>query len=278
MTRKSLGRVLRRIYILVFLVVALAFAARFADFVPGLPRALLDAATRTYDVLRDMSLLIATAGVAYVTNVFQKRSKFVESLEEEWRGIVRTKSALHTFCEKPYPSTDDYLAAFTRISETIDNMRIVYRNVGETDGLIGLYPYAPLHDMRRALQSIDPRKRSTIPAEERKLVRDAILQSFYALREVFLEELDLEEPEHALLISSGRRRKKPGSTRRARSGQDAQRLRQDKDPAPRPDVDLLLQRLYAAEQADQKTTAEMQPKAAANGRGEAEAQARGREV
>jgi hypothetical protein len=31
--------------------------------------------------------------------------------------------------------------------------------------LIGLYPFAPLHDMRRALQSIDPRKRSDTPAE-----------------------------------------------------------------------------------------------------------------
>ena len=252
MTRKSLNRVLTRIYLLVFLVVLLAFAARFADYIPWLSRNAVEAAKGTYDVLRDMSLLIATAGVAYVSNVFQKRSKFVESLEEEWRGIVRTKSALHTFCEKPYPSTDDYLAAFTRISEAIDNMRIVYRNVGETRTLVGLYPYAPLHDMRRALQSIDPRKRSNIPPEERKLARDAILQSFYALREVFLEELDLEEPQHALLISGGRRTKKPGTTRAARNGQDSQRTRQSKDPAPRPDVDLLLERLYAAEQTEQK--------------------------
>jgi len=38
-------------------------------------------------------------------------------------------------------------------------------------------------------------------AETRALVRDAILQSFYALRETFLEELALEEPNHSLLIS-----------------------------------------------------------------------------
>ncbi|KAI9880392.1 MAG: hypothetical protein M1823_006740, partial [Watsoniomyces obsoletus] len=113
------------------------------------------ALTDVYEYLRDMSLLIATGGVAYLTNVFQKRSGFTESLEEEWRGIVRTKAALYTFCEKPCPSTEDYLSAFSAISGTIDNMRIVYRNVGETDSLIGLYPYAPLHDMRRALQTLD---------------------------------------------------------------------------------------------------------------------------
>ncbi len=33
-----------------------------------------------------------------------------------------------------------------------------------------------------------------IPPEEKKLAREAILQSFYALRETMLEELDLDEP------------------------------------------------------------------------------------
>lgn len=266
MTRTSLDRVLRSIYACVVLVVGLALAARFAEYIPGLPPIAADVAKGVYEVIKDMSLLIATGGVAYVTNVFQKRSKFVESLEEEWRGIVRTKSVLHAFCEKPYASTDDYLAAFARISETLDNMRIVYRNVGETDTLIGLYPYAPLHDMRRALQSIDPRKRSNIPAEERKLVRDAILQSFYALREVFLEELDLEAPVHALLISGGRRMKKPGSARWARSEQDRQRKSQDREPPHRPDIDMLLQRLYALEHAE---TASAGPPANAQARARA---------
>lgn len=248
MTRTSLRRTLRRIYGLVFFVIALSLFAKFADAIPGMPRSIFDTANKLYEALRDMALLIATGGVAYMTNVFQKRSNFVESLEEAWRGIVATKSSLYTFCEKPFPSTDDYLAAFCRISEAIDNMRIVYRNVGETDGLVGLYPYAPLHDMRRALQSIDPRKRPTINPDERKLVRDAILQSFYALRENFLEELDLDAPAHPLLISAGRRLKVPGATAAARSRQERQRTRQDETKADRPDVDALLARLYQAEQ------------------------------
>lgn len=277
MTRKSLNRVLRRIYAIVFVVVLLALASRFADAMPGLPRALVDTAGRVYEVIRDMSLLIATAGVAYVTNVFQKRSKFVESLEEEWRGIVRTKSALHTFCEKPYPSTDDYLAAFVRISETIDNMRIVYRNAGETDALVGLYPYAPLHDMRRALQSIDPRKRANIPAEERKLARDAILQSFYALREVFLEELDLEQPSHSLLIMGARRKKQPGARKSAYRLQEQQRRAVEKTGRASTAVDQLLARLYAVEKAEQSTK-DIAPLPVQVPGSEAADQARGREV
>lgn len=248
MTRTSLNRTLRRAYFVLSLVLVLSLVTKLSDRIPGLAGTPLERiASDIYDYLKDMALVLVTVVAAYLANVFQKRSKFVESLEEEWRGIVKTKSALYTFCEKPFPSTEDYLSAFTRISETIDNMRIVYRNLGETAGLVGLYPYAPLHDMRRALQSIDPRKRADIPQDERKLVRDAILQSFYALRECFLEELDIEEPAHPLLISAGRRLKTPGATGPARAKQDAQLSRQGRSTGSRPEVDALLARLYVEE-------------------------------
>ncbi|MGQ0455964.1 MAG: hypothetical protein ACT4OU_02755 [Hyphomicrobium sp.] len=248
MTRNSVNRTLSRLYWLLFLVLLLLLAAKFADDIPGIPGFVVNVAGQLYEFMRDMSLLIATGGVAYLSNIFQKRSKFVESLEEEWRNIVRTKSALLNFCEKPYLSTDEYLTAFSRISETIDTMRIVYRNAGETDGLIGLYPFAPLHDMRRALQTLDPRQQPEPSAEQRKLVRDSILQSFYALRETFLEELDLEEPHHPLLISGSRRLKTPGADIRALVMQDQQRRRLDREPISRPDIDALL----AAERAKEK--------------------------
>jgi hypothetical protein len=147
-----------------------------------------------YEFLKDMAVVIVTIAAAYLAAILQRRSTFIESLEEEWRGIVRTKSELFAYCERPNPSYDDYVSAFCRISETIDSMRIVYCNVGETETKIGLYPYVPLHDMRRAFQTLDPSKRQDIPESDRKLVRDAVLQGFYALRETFLEELDLEEP------------------------------------------------------------------------------------
>lgn len=247
MTRTSLNATLRRLYIVLAILLGLSLLAKFKAYVPGIDRTGLSAPLgELYEFLRDMSLLIATGGVAYLTNVFQKRSGFVASLEEEWRGIVRTKAALYVYCEKPFPSTDDYLAAFAAISSTIDNMRIVYRNVGETESLIGLYPYAPLHDMRRAVQSIDPRKRQDVPAAERKLVRDAILQSFYALRETFLEQLDLEEPEHALLAVASRRTKIDGATAAAVEAQQRQADRMAQEPA-RPDVDALLRHLRSTE-------------------------------
>jgi hypothetical protein len=249
MTRSSLNRTLHRAYFLLILLLAVALSARLAEHIPGFPPARIALAQHVYEYMKDMALVFITVIAAYLANVFQKRSNFVESLEEEWRGIVRTKSALYSFCEKSFPTADDYIAAFCRISETLDNMRIVYGNAGETRDLVGLYPYAPLHDMRRALQTLDPRKNQNITPEYRKLVRDAILQSFYALRENFLEELDLEAPDNPLLISGGRRLKRPGATRRARALQERQKRRQARDESGRrEDIDKLLAEINAREQ------------------------------
>ena len=271
MTRSNLKSTLRRIYVLLVVVLGISFLAKIADHVPGLAGTGLEKILKdSYEYLRDMSLLIATGGVAYITNMFQKRHGFVEALKEEWRDIIATKSALFAYTQLEQPTPEQYIATFCKLSETIDNMRSVYRNVGETDDLVGLYPYAPLHDMRRALQSLDPRKAPSADAETRNVVRDAILQSFYALRETFLEELDLEQPDHPLLISGGRRAKRSGSTGGARRAQDRQRARQDRAASPDLRIDEMLAQLYAKENATAKPWRQASAEAAAtapNGRG-----------
>ncbi len=249
MTHFKLSRTLRRSYFILGFTLVVAFIARLSEHIPGLAGSGLEQILKdVYDYLKDMALVLVTVIAAYLANVFQKRSKFVENLEQEWRGIVATKTALLCYLDRPYPSMDDYVAAYSRISETIDNMRIVYRNAGETDKLVGLYPYAPLHDMRRALQWLDPRKKPNTAAAERKLAQEAIQQAFEALRENFLEELDLEEPRHPLLISGGRRLKRSGATRGVKGEQDRQRKKHDREPQPRPDIDTLLAHLYYDEQ------------------------------
>jgi hypothetical protein len=142
--------------------------------------------------------------------------------------MVKTKVSMVTYCERENTRLDDYLEVYERISAALDTMRIVHCNVGETDQLIGLYPYAPLHDMRRALESLDPRY-GVISNEQRKAARAAVQQSFTALRETFLEELDIEQPTHGQLVSGARRVKRSGATRATRALQK----RQQRDLAKR---------------------------------------------
>jgi hypothetical protein len=266
MTRHRIQRTLSRAYLVFALVLAIALVARLSGHIPGVAGTPVEAIAKdVYDYLKDMSLVFVTIVAAHLASVFQKRSKFISSLEEEWRQIVRTKSALYSYLERPYPTSDDHIAAFARISETIDTMRIVYRNAGETATLVGLYPYAPLHDMRRILQAMDPRLKTNYTAAERKLAQDAIQQCFLALRENFLEELDLDEPRHPLLISGGRRLKVPGHTNSASAVQARQREAQSKHASPSPEVDAFIGRLYAAEATAQAPEAPAKPAAGANG-------------
>jgi hypothetical protein len=247
MTRSSLRRSMRRIYCVLFVLLLLSLVSKGAEHIPMLT------GTRTatvfkdiYEYLKDMSLLIATCGVAYITNMYQRRQAFLDSLKAEWRDIIASKTALLTFMHKPAPTHNEYIAAYTRLSETIDNMRIVYCNVGETDDLIGLYPYAPLHDMRRVIQTLDPRDPDAAQMD-RKLARDTMLRSFYALREYFLEELDLEEPDHPILASGARRLQIDGTRRSASAQQDRQIARYAKAANSDDASDALLSALYARE-------------------------------
>ena len=232
MTRTSLNAKLRIIYIVLFFVLALSLVTKLARHIPliddlGLTGLFAD----IYDYMKDMALIFITVIAAYLANVFQKRSGFVNSLEREWRGIVQTKTVLYKFAERDAPSAEHYLDAYCAISATLDNMRVCYKNAGETDGLVGLYPFEPLHDMRRLVQSIDPRSGKVISQDQRRNVRDGIVQSFAALRENFLEELDLEQPAHPLLVSGGRRLKLSGAAKSAYRRQKRQHKSQEKAQA-----------------------------------------------
>jgi hypothetical protein len=115
-------------------------------------------------------------------------------------------------------------------------MRSVYKNVGETSRMVGLYPYEPLHDMRRALQTLEPRVNPDPSEEER-------------LRERFLEELDLEPPDKPLLLPGALRTKSTGTARLARSALETQRKQQMGFAEREPEISKFLAELCEKERS-----------------------------
>jgi hypothetical protein len=204
MTRKRQNRVLTIVVAALVALIALALAARLTG----------GWALGFYDVIRDMSLLIVTVVAAYVAYIYQKRTSFLQNLREQWYEIVGAKAELIYYCHLEQPTTEDYLIAARELSECIDKMRIVYSNVGETDALIGLYPYSPLHHMREVMESLDPRKGAP-GAEQRFAARGEIWDAFNAIREHFLDEFDIDEPSRPILIHRMKRLKRDGATREA---------------------------------------------------------------
>ena len=168
-----------------------------------------------YDFLRDTSLLIVTVVAAYMAHIYQKRSSFLQNLSEQWHDIVSAKGEIIYYAHLEKPTVEDYLMSARQLSECIDNMRIVYSNVGETHECVGLYPYAPLHHMRMVMEGLDPRKGMPTP-EQRYEARGEIWEAFKAIREHFLDEFDIEEPTKPVLIHKMRRQKKDGAAEYAK--------------------------------------------------------------
>jgi hypothetical protein len=212
MTRKQLNRTLRFVVTGLLALIAIALASKLS----GIKWAL-----DLYDVIRDTSLLIVTVIAAYMASVYQRRTAFLQNLREQWREIVHAKAELIYYCHLPNATVDDYLKASRELSECIDNMRIVYGNVGETDELVGLYPFSPLHHMRVVMDKLDPRVAN--PTQELKYAaRGEIWDAFNAVREHFLDEFDIEEPSRPVLIHRMKRKKRDGAAAYALKLRDKQ--------------------------------------------------------
>jgi hypothetical protein len=212
MTRKRLNRILGFVVSGLILLIVIALGAKLSG---------IEWAINLYEFIRDTSLLIVTVIAAYLASVYQRRTNFLENLRAQWREIVQAKASLIYYCHLPDPTLGDYLSAARQLSECIDNMRIVYANVGETNELVGLYPYSPLHHMRVVMEKLDPRV-GEATAEQRFAARGEIWDAFNAIRESFLDEFDIEEPSRPVLIHRMKRKKRDGAAAEALKRRDKQ--------------------------------------------------------
>lgn len=162
-----------------------------------------------YSLFKDMSGYVLLAVGPYVAYLFQRRGKFVELLQEEWRKVGEVKQDIISYCQKGKSDIDQYIDLYSNLSIAIDNMRALFRNVGESEEYIGLYPYETLHDFRRQLETIDPRKGPVSAAAMKDASRN-IVSSFQAFRDIFLIELSPVEPDFPIIAHNLKRLRKPG--------------------------------------------------------------------
>lgn len=147
-----------------------------------------------YGLVKDMSPLLLGILAVFLTSWYQQRMAFLQAMRTLWSHMIEAKVAMLAYAATPSKTDDAYRAAYHQISRAIDEMRTVYRNVGENDRYIGWYPYEPLNDMRKAFEKL--RGNAHEPAAER--ARERIEASWAALRWRFLEEFGAPEPTHPI--------------------------------------------------------------------------------
>lgn len=120
--------------------------------------------------------------------------------------MIEAKNELVACVEDPSPP--QRAQAYKRLSKAIDEVRGVYLNVGEDSAYRGLYPYEPLHDVRRILRGL-----GESPSEqELREARDRIQNAWHALRPAFLAELEPAEPTSPITYWWARDKRKEGRT------------------------------------------------------------------
>jgi len=195
MTRATLLRSVLSVIAFLAALLALAIYARARSVAPGDASAPFWIAV--HGAIKDFTGLFIAIPGAWLAYCFSRRSAFLTILDGIWRNMVEAKGLCAAFGRDP---TEERLeAARTALSKAIDNMRSVYRNVDESETSIGLFPFEPLHDMRRALDvyaraiaRADPDERARLQAQFGALVTD----SWNALRCRFLKEFGAPEASH----------------------------------------------------------------------------------
>ncbi len=234
MTRASLNRTLRRAYVVLRLVLVISLASKFADRIPGIAGTPIETA-RANDLYELPARTWRWCSSPWWRPTSPTCSRSARTSSRAWR-----RSGAASCARNPRSST--YLREAVRLDRRLPG-RVLPHQRGHRQHAHRLWQRgrdrrsrrplsiraAARHAPRAAVHRSE--ERSDISAEEKKLARDAILQSFYALRENMLEELDLDEPAHPLLISGGRRHQAAGGDAERGPGQDRQRKRQDKLPA-----------------------------------------------
>jgi hypothetical protein len=160
-----------------------------------------------YELFKDLLPAVLGMLAVYLAGTFQERSNFVQSLRSLWSHLIEAKNEILRYTRDELPSKEKYEAAFGSLSMAIDEMRGVYKNVGETTNYRGLYPYEPLHDMRKALEHLGYGSRDPNHA---KLAGERIMQAWYALRPKFLAEFDPPEPTDPIIQHNAVDSRKPG--------------------------------------------------------------------
>jgi len=88
-------------------------------------------------------------------------------------------------------------------------MRAAYCNVGETKTSIGLYPFEPLHDMRRALNKLGFQN---VTQQSQQLARQEVLTAWNAFRWSFLREFSTPSPTHYIVAHGAGDPRRPAQT------------------------------------------------------------------
>jgi hypothetical protein len=147
--------------------------------------------TPYYETFKDIIPFILAIPAAYLGYCYQQRGSYLQSLRSLWAQLVQAVNNAIQYTYNDNPTLEQYGATLTALSVVIDELRGVYKNIGERPGKIGIYPYEPIKDIHKAISELGYKETNE---NKRALARNRVIGHWKSIRSAFLNEFDRAEP------------------------------------------------------------------------------------
>jgi hypothetical protein len=144
-----------------------------------------------YETFKDLIPIILAIPAAYLGYCFQRRSNYVSALRSLWSKMVHATNKAMQYTYEMGASQEEYHEVLILLRIVIDEVRGVYKNLRESNGENGIYPYEPIKLIHYEISKLGYGVK-----EEHKciLARKRVYGYWKSIRENFLAEFDRADP------------------------------------------------------------------------------------
>jgi hypothetical protein len=146
------------------------------------------------ELFKTVKELMIPIFAAYIAYRYQQRSSFLEELREYWRNAVKAISCAIQYTHQTAPSQKEYGETLALISQSIDELRALFKNIDEEKDETGLFPFEKVKNIFNAISNLG--HGANFNVANASLTRKQIINDWQQLRRVFLKEFDRTEPTH----------------------------------------------------------------------------------
>jgi len=144
-----------------------------------------------YSTYKDLIPLTIALPAAYLTYCIQRRASFLQFLRTAWSNLVKAVNSAILYAQNPAPEKKEYFDVLMSLRVAIDELRGIYRNVGEESGYHGLYPVSPILDIYNAIKEMNKfRPLSATEMKQHEDLSGKIFDKWKDVRRVLLSEID----------------------------------------------------------------------------------------
>lgn len=145
-----------------------------------------------YSTYKDLVPFLIAIPAAWLALCVQQRNSYMQQLRKLWSDVVSSvQEGIQVTFLTP-PTQEQYAKALSRLSCAIEEVRGVFKNLGENRNSIGLYPFEALKEIRREVMNLG--FGGGFAADRAPDARKAIIKLWKQLRDKMLREFDRDLP------------------------------------------------------------------------------------